>query len=493
MTTREKINEFIRKYNQLLNICLMAASALVLSILIILQSTAAKNTSPFYLNAYGALIGVAGSVFASGLLGLIITPNFQTEKDQRYDNICEDWGLQKIHRTRSDTAILESNHNFPKRQLDIIAFGLTDFRNGIRKDTLKAAIINGLQIRILTLHPDSEYARKRKELEAKDIPANIRELYAWVTSLNEELQSVNANIIQIRFYNHLPLDFYCRSDNIIYVGPYLIKQESAQTITYEYSALKMGGEIYSNLFENIWSFRYPELKVNSSFFPIVSKSQSYIIEGVLKYFCEYLKPSVDSREDNVDNNAVIAVIALWTEKHQKRMTFYSCNKKPGIQHHNVKDYDMGVIGIMQKLSKQTKNGPVLYVFGGDEVLCYKYTRKKKLEVEKLPTDKIMSSDDIKTMIAIPLLQDNKCIGALTFDFISLPDCIAKYSPGDKPLQMLVQEEIQAKSENGMEKPIVKLFHDIERCANIITPLLADNIITNQEELMNELRKHENIN
>ena len=81
MTTREKINEFIRKYNQLLNICLMAASALVLSILIILQSTAAKNTSPFYLNAYGALIGVAGSVFASGLLGLIITPNFQTEKD----------------------------------------------------------------------------------------------------------------------------------------------------------------------------------------------------------------------------------------------------------------------------------------------------------------------------------------------------------------------------------------------------------------------------
>ena len=51
----------------------------------------------------------------------------------------------------------------------------------------------------------------------------------------------------------MPLDFYCKIDDNLYVGPYLYGKESQQTISYRFSPNGKGFKYYSNYFETLWN------------------------------------------------------------------------------------------------------------------------------------------------------------------------------------------------------------------------------------------------
>ena len=50
----------------------------------------------------------------------------------------------------------------------------------------------------------------------------------------------------------MTLDFYWRTDNVIYIGPYWNGYESQQTITYKFLKGGKGFKMYSDYFEKLW-------------------------------------------------------------------------------------------------------------------------------------------------------------------------------------------------------------------------------------------------
>lgn len=168
--------------------------------------------------------------------------------------LIDNWGLEKIFRTRAE----KNAESDPKlessfvKQLDGIAFGLSSFRCNREKDVLKC-LMNGMQVRLIAMHPDSNFVLQR-DLEENgrpgDIAASIKDLVKWVNKLNA-LSPYGK--IEIKYYNAMTLDFYWRLDDELYVGPYLYNIVSQQTITYKYVKGGRGFNMYSDYFESLWN------------------------------------------------------------------------------------------------------------------------------------------------------------------------------------------------------------------------------------------------
>lgn len=164
------------------------------------------------------------------------------------------WNLEKIFKTRAEKNA-ESDPRLEQHNtklLDGIAFGLTSFRSNRQNDVLQC-LQNGMNMRLLTMDPASEFvkqrAREEKVLE-NSISDSINKLVEWVNDLNKE--SANGKIL-IKYYNTMTLDFYWRMDDVVYVGPYLYDIVSQQTLTYKYLSGGKGFELYTNYFEKLWN------------------------------------------------------------------------------------------------------------------------------------------------------------------------------------------------------------------------------------------------
>lgn len=198
------------------------------------------------------LVSVGCSLLASSIVAFL-SSRYLLRKNKIKD-IIDKWGLEGIYRTRQEMNLsCNRNLNQLESELDIIAFGLKSFRNSQTDEMIKK-VEKGLSIRILTINPNSPYLKQREKDEkevAGQIKNTILELEKWVNVLKDK--AMDSNNVQMKYYDTLPLDFYFREDDYIYIGPYQYGISSQQTISYEFRKDSEGYEYYLRYFEKLWS------------------------------------------------------------------------------------------------------------------------------------------------------------------------------------------------------------------------------------------------
>ncbi|GLP97127.1 hypothetical protein [Paraferrimonas sedimenticola] len=219
----------------------------------LLVSVALIATSLLYTDEYSdwknIQISVACSILASNII-MFLTSEYML-RSQRRAEIIDRWGVEAIYRTRAE---MNTSTNISlskaKETVEIVAFGLKSFREA-KSEEIETLLSKGVKIKILTMNPDSKilsFVDKRENLIAGATKNSIEGLAAWVEDLKNKSKSGD---IEIRFYDALPLDFYFKVDDRIYVGPYLKGLSSQQTISYEFSQGE-GYSYWSKYFSKLW-------------------------------------------------------------------------------------------------------------------------------------------------------------------------------------------------------------------------------------------------
>lgn len=196
------------------------------------------------------LIAIGGSLLSSGIVLLFSVWFIESKAENTLDN----WGLTKIYKKRSEKSD-DSDPRLKKarNKLDVVAFGLTSFRETHGKD-IETLLNKGVNVRILTMDPDCEnvFLKQREKEEGKqegDIRNSINQLVEWANKLNKKSRK---GTIKIKGYRCMTLDFYWRVDDEIYMGPYWYKFSSQNTITYKFVSGKQGFDMYADYFEQLW-------------------------------------------------------------------------------------------------------------------------------------------------------------------------------------------------------------------------------------------------
>lgn len=210
-------------------------------------------TSFFYPKEYAdwknIQISVACSIVASNFI-MFLTSEFMLRSTRRAE-IIDKWGVEALYKTRAEMNKSTNKSLLKcKKEIEIIAFGLKGFRDS-KTDEMQRLINKGVSVKILTLNPDSEmmkYVDEREDALIGSTKKSIEDLINWIASLNEK--SLGSKI-EIRLYDSLPLDFYFRVDDRIYIGPYLKGVSSQQTISYEFS-FGEGYKYWSKYFNSQW-------------------------------------------------------------------------------------------------------------------------------------------------------------------------------------------------------------------------------------------------
>ena len=193
-------------------------------------------------------INIGCSLIASGLVLLLTAVCVERIKDDPLKS----WGVKCIYPTRAkmneDCSVSVDN---AKRQIDVIAFGIRSYRD--QKSKMTAKLLNkGVNFRIITMAPDSEFVRQREKEEGEvegQISHDIKALIQWADELNKK--SSKGKII-IKGYRCMTLSFYWRVDDELYTGPYWYNKKSQQTISYKFVSGKTF-DYYTDYFDSLWS------------------------------------------------------------------------------------------------------------------------------------------------------------------------------------------------------------------------------------------------
>ena len=193
-------------------------------------------------------ISIGCSLIASALV--ILLNAFLV--DAQIYNPLDDWRLKTITSTRAEiNNDCEIEMERARHQVDIVAFGLRSFRTTHTENQILSKLRKGINYRILTMNPQSEFVTARENEENnKNIKDSIEALVEWADLLNNK--SSKGKIV-IKGYSSMTLDFYWRVDNVIYIGPYWNGYESQQTITYKYVQGGKCFKTYSDYFEKLWN------------------------------------------------------------------------------------------------------------------------------------------------------------------------------------------------------------------------------------------------
>lgn len=258
---KRNIKYIIKKNKILANLC-------VLLIGVIFLGLGATNIIPSA-DAKNIILNIGCSILASSLVVLFTLLLLEDdERDSKLLELYDKWGIVNFFETRSEQNVATAA-GFPdlKIQYDQIAFGLKSLRDAKGKK-FEDKVRNGLRIRILTMNPNSLYLKERERVEGKqegEIRQTIFQLEQWINNL--KAISPNPDNVQIKYYDSLPLIYYCRQEDDLFVGPYLYGKESQQTITYQFNNIGLGFRYYSEYFELLWndeSFAKPSYDIIDS-------------------------------------------------------------------------------------------------------------------------------------------------------------------------------------------------------------------------------------
>lgn len=197
------------------------------------------------------LFGIGCSLIASAVV-YYLTSLYAYSREKGRD-ITEKWGALAIYKTRGElNKSCDASVSRTGKNIDMIGFGFRSFREGKGID-IEEKVRSGMNMRILTIHPDSEFLKQR-EIDEHMIEGSIRatiiELSKWVIKLQQ--LSPNKNNVQIKYYDALPLDYYFRTDDKLFIGPYEYGKQSQQTISYEFSLNGEASKYYTEYFNYLW-------------------------------------------------------------------------------------------------------------------------------------------------------------------------------------------------------------------------------------------------
>lgn len=183
-----------------------------------------------------ALAAVGASLVAAGIVGLVVFAYVQMNDQLRVRiDATLQAGIVKAFPARAAQIKTEYDTRLAvaHRQIDLMGFGLKAFREDFREDRL-AELANRVEsVRILLLDPESpsvagSYAKQRDKEEGNrtgQIEGDIRAFVSQYASL------ILDGRIQVRLYECLPSINVFRIDNVLFWGPYLVKEQSRNTPT----------------------------------------------------------------------------------------------------------------------------------------------------------------------------------------------------------------------------------------------------------------------
>ena len=456
----KKIEKIIRRFKYLIHIFI----ALVGIVLVIVSKTFfAESTNSM---TYDVLISVGCSIVATAIITLLLLAVLPDDSEENAELAA--WGLKRIYDERR-TATFPPN-KWPKSQLDYIAFGLKHFRiaNGYSTALLKN-IRHGLHVRILTLHPNSEFVKKQEKLEnTVDLKSDIEALIDWVKTMNSKLGSNPKGSIEIKFYDCIPLHFYCRADSQIWVGPYLPGVASNNAITFEFNGDSKGGRLYDDAFQDYWTGKR-NIRIVSQDNQHLLGDQKRSIETVMEYFCREMK-----KDDGTD---IIGVVVLFKKNQQLRRTLFSCNK-PGPERYNCYGLNEGAVGKLIELNKSASRALFFRDYTNDlSIMFSRQGRNRGVKKINAPLTPFKKDTDMSAILAAPICICDQMVGAVTFDFNKLS---SKYISDVTNLKSLDFD-----SDIASSSVLHSWFYMAERCAEIITYMLGDEIENYYKDLFEE--------
>lgn len=200
------------------------------------------------------LVNIGLSFLSTGLVALLMLMTIDLKDKDEKEQIYMEWGIADIYQTRSQmNSHTATVYPHMKKEFHQIAFGVKSLRDAY--DSLFVEKVKkGLKIKFITIHPDSKFLLEREKVENKQ-PGEIRKTIIDLISWIEKLQKIakKSENIEIKFYDSIPLDFYSKIDDNLYVGPYLYGKESQQTISYRFSPTGKGYKYYVEYFDYLWN------------------------------------------------------------------------------------------------------------------------------------------------------------------------------------------------------------------------------------------------
>ncbi len=195
---------------------------------------------------------IGDNIFASGIVGLVlywaldVTRQYEAEQEQLLRD-ANDQGVVRIYDRRIIVERYAEVRMKATGAFDIMGFGLRTFIEDNQYDLEEWA--KKLVIRILVIHPNTEYCDQR-DLEENYPPGKIRQDVYFVTRLIQGLKNPR---IQIRWYKAIPTANIFRMGDTMFIGPYFIDTRSRNSMTIE---LRAGGKLFDRYLEHfnrIWS------------------------------------------------------------------------------------------------------------------------------------------------------------------------------------------------------------------------------------------------
>lgn len=195
---------------------------------------------------------IGDNIFASGLVGLFlywaldVTRKYESEEEQLLKD-ANDQGLVRIYDRRLIVDRYAEVRIKASGNFDMIGFGLRTFIEDNQYNLDEWA--NRFRIRILVVHPNSDYCVQRDH-EENDPPGKIRGDVIYITRI---IQGLNNPKIKIRWYKAIPTMNLFRMGDTMFIGPYFTDTRSRNSITLE---LRAGGKLYDRYVENfsrIWN------------------------------------------------------------------------------------------------------------------------------------------------------------------------------------------------------------------------------------------------
>lgn len=257
------------------------------------------------------------------------------------------------------------------------------------------------------------------------------------------------------------------TDKYVYFFP---EEENADVFVLHKSKGK--GLEFEKHFNRLWS-ESKEIRDAKLQSLIVSKEtkQEEAIEEILKEFCILIKKKACLKAE------IEAVVVLFCEENNSRMTFYSCNKGAGKNRHNIRDLNDGIVGWLIQLFYEEKCDCAIY-YDSEMGDIYRYflNNRTKEENEKEWKSKQGGKQqwynkDTRSMFAVPFFKKDDggnptLYGALTFDLV---------------------DSIYSKTDSKRSKERIEdMYEGILATRNAIESLLVQNIQTDFLKLTFEL-------
>jgi hypothetical protein len=203
-----------------------------------------------------ALVNVTGGgLLVAGAFELLMTIIYKKRYEyDRAEEIADKWGVLDIQsgRGRAEEEEYTNVLSQCEDKLHIQAITLTRFRHDLQQ-LFEEKAAYGIEIKLLLMDPESELCEWYEgiEPERNDLPNQIRNSV-------EYYQSVNAENLEVRYYDGLPNNYF-RVDQKAFIGPYFVNVPGRSTITILTDINKDLGSQYKDNFEKLWEHsREPE-------------------------------------------------------------------------------------------------------------------------------------------------------------------------------------------------------------------------------------------